>query len=252
MNKQFENKVVLVTGATAGIGRAAALAFAREGARLVVSGRNVEAGNKLARELQALGAQAEFVQADVSQEEQVIRLVDACVSRFGTLDVAVNSAGLEGQGGSIMDLTVDAYTATFNANALGTFLCLKHELRVMSKQQSGAIVNLSSTMGSRGNPQAPMYSASKHAIEGFTKSVALEAIRYNVRVNGVAPGPIATEMLDRIAGGADNLPKVAATIPAGRIGEPEEVADAILFMASERASYIAGQILAVNGGKTAM
>lgn len=252
MNKQFDNQVVLVTGATAGIGRAAALAFAREGARLVVSGRNLDAGNTLVRELQALGAQAEFVQADVSQEEQVMRLVDHCVSRFGALDVAVNSAGMEGQGGSIMEQTVDSYTKTFNANVLGTFLCLKHQMRVMSRQKSGAIVNLSSTMGSRGNLNAPMYSASKHAIEGFTKSVALEACRYNVRVNAVAPGPIATEMLDRIAGGTQNLPAVAASIPAGRIGQPQEVADAILFMASQHATYITGQILAVNGGKTAM
>lgn len=252
MNKQFDNQVVLVTGATAGIGRATALAFAREGARLVVTGRNTEAGQSLLRELQALGAQAEFVQADVSQEDQVIGLVDFCVSRFGALDVAVNSAGMEGQGGSIMAQTLDSYSAIFNANVLGTFLCLKHQMRVMSGQRSGAIVNLSSTMGSRGNAQAPMYVATKHAVEGFTKSVALEACRYNVRVNAVAPGPIATLMLDRIAGGAENLPKVAASIPAGRIGEPEEVADAILYMASPRASYITGQVLRVNGGKTAM
>ncbi|MBK6869412.1 MAG: glucose 1-dehydrogenase [Burkholderiales bacterium] len=252
MSTRFQDQVVLVTGATAGIGYAAALAFAREGARLVVSGRNVDAGNQLVAELRALGAQAEFVRAEVSDEAQVAELVDFCVSRFGRLDVAVNSAGLEGQGGSIMEQTVDAYTATFNANALGTFLCLKHELRVMSKQQSGAIVNLSSTMGSRGNARAPMYVASKHAIEGLTKAVALEACQYKVRVNAVAPGPIATEMLDRIAGGAQNIPAVAATIPAGRVGQPEEVADAILFMASSQATYITGQILAVNGGKTAM
>jgi NAD(P)-dependent dehydrogenase (short-subunit alcohol dehydrogenase family) len=151
-----------------------------------------------------------------------------------------------------MDQTVDTYTSTFNANALGAFLCLKHEMRVMSKQKSGAIVNLSSTMGSRGNARAPMYVASKHAIEGFTKAVALEGCQYNVRVNAVAPGPIATEMLDRIAGGAQNVPAVAATIPAGRVGEPQEVADAILFLASAQATYITGQILAVNGGKTAM
>lgn len=252
MNKRFENQVVLVTGATAGIGRATALAFATEGARLVVSGRNADAGATLVRELQAIGAQAEFVKADVSQEEQVMRLVDHCTARFGALDVAVNSAGFEGQGGSIMEQTVDSYTSTFNANVLGTFLCLKHQMRVMSRQKSGAIVNLSSTMGSRGNPQAPMYVASKHAIEGFTKAVALEGCRYNVRVNAVAPGPIATEMLDRIAGGSQNLPTVAASIPAGRIGQPQEVADAILFMASQHATYITGQILQVNGGKTAM
>lgn len=252
MSARFQDQVVLVTGATAGIGYAAALAFAREGANLVVSGRNVDAGSQLVSELKALGAQAEFMRAEVSDESQVAALVDFCVSRFGRLDVAVNSAGLEGQGGSIMEQTVDSYTATFNANALGTFLCLKHEMRVMSKQKSGAIVNLSSTMGSRGNARAPMYVASKHAIEGFTKAVALEACQYNVRVNAVAPGPIATEMLDRIAGGAHNVAAVAATIPAGRVGQPEEVADAILFMASQQATYITGQILAVNGGKTAM
>lgn len=244
--------VVLITGATAGIGRATALAFAREGARLVCSGRNATAGAKLLAELRELGAEAEFVAADVSSEDQVRRLVERSIERFGRLDVAVNSAGTEGTPGPIVEQTVGAYAATFDANVLGTFLCLKHELRVMLQQKHGVIVNLSSTMGSRGNANNPLYVASKHAIEGLTKCAALEAGRSNVRVNAVAPGPIDTGMLERIAGNAERIAALAAAIPAGRIGTPDEVADAIVFLASDRSRYITGQVLAVNGGKTAM
>lgn len=251
METLTSHPVVLITGATAGIGRATALAYARKGARLVCSGRNAAAGEGLVSELRQMGAEADFVAADVSREDDVRRLVEHAVERFGCLDIAVNSAGTEGMPGSIVDQTVQSYTATFDANVLGTFLCMKHELRAMFSQKRGAVVNLSSTMGSRGNPQNPMYVASKHAIEGLTKSAALDASRLNVRVNAVAPGPIETGMLERIAGGIDRIAAVAATIPAGRIGTPEEVADAITFLASDQAKYITGQILHVNGGKTA-
>ncbi len=244
--------VVLVTGATSGIGYATALAFGRKGARLVCSGRNVTAGATLVAQLRELGAEAEFVPAEVSNEAQVRQLIEHTVSRFGRLDVAVNSAGTEGTPGSIVDQTVESYSATFEANVLGTFLSMKHELRVMLAQKQGVVINLSSTMGSRGNAQNPMYVASKHAIEGLTKAAAIEAGGSNVRVNAVAPGPIDTGMLDRIAGSAERIAAVAAAIPAGRIGTPEEVADAIVFLASDRARYISGQILGVNGGKTAM
>lgn len=247
----MSHPVVLITGATAGIGRATAVAFARQGARLVCSGRNAAAGAALVSELRELGAEADFVAADVSREDDVRRLVEHAVERFGSLDIAVNSAGTEGTPGSIVEQTVESYSATFDANVLGTFLCLKHQLRVMLSQGRGAVVNLSSTMGSRGNPKNPMYVASKHAIEGLTKSAALDVSKSNVRVNAVAPGPIETEMLERIAGGVDQIAAVAQTIPAGRIGTPGEVADAILFLASDQSRYITGQILHVNGGKTA-
>jgi NAD(P)-dependent dehydrogenase (short-subunit alcohol dehydrogenase family) len=247
----MSHPVVLITGATAGIGRATAIAFAAKGARLVCTGRNAAAGEALVTELRQMGAEADFVAADVSREDDVIRLVSHTIERFGSLDIAVNSAGTEGTPGSIVEQTVESYTTTFDANVLGTFLCMKHQLKAMVAQKRGAVVNLSSTMGSRGNPRNPMYVASKHAIEGLTKSAALDVIKSNVRVNAVAPGPIETAMLGRIAGGTDQLAAVAATIPAGRVGTPEEVADAIVFMASEQSSYITGQILQVNGGKTA-
>lgn len=247
----MSHPVVLITGATAGIGRATALAFATKGARLVCTGRNAAAGDALVSELRQMGADADFVAADISREDDVLRIVRHAIKRFGCLDIAVNSAGTEGTSGSLVEQTVESYTATFDANVLGTFLCMKHELKAMLSQERGAIVNLSSTMGSRGNPRNPMYVASKHAIEGLTKSAALDAIKSNVRVNAVAPGPIETAMLGRIAGGTDRVASVAATIPAGRVGTPEEVADAILFLASDQSSYITGQILHVNGGKTA-
>jgi len=243
--------VVLITGALTGIGRATALAFAKEGADLVVSGRRDDAGQALVTELRALGAAAEFIRADVRHESDVQNLVDKTVARFGRLDVAVNNAGTEGTPGPLTAQTAESYAATFDTNVLGVLLSLKHELRVMQAQGAGSIVNLSSTMGHRGAPGASLYSASKHAVEGLTKSAALEAAAFGVRVNAVAPGPVDTAMLDRFTGTADRKAGLVAGVPLKRSGRPEEIADAIVFAASSKASFITGQIIAVNGGKTA-
>jgi NAD(P)-dependent dehydrogenase (short-subunit alcohol dehydrogenase family) len=247
----MSNPVVLITGALTGIGRATALAFAHEGARIAVSGRRDDAGLALAAELRALGAEAEFIRADVRRENDVRDLVDKTVSRFGRLDVAVNNAGTEGKPGPVTEQTAESYAATFDTNVLGVLLSMKHELRVMQAQGSGSIVNISSTMGSRGAPNASLYTASKHAVEGLTKSAALEGAAFGVRVNAVAPGPAETAMLDRFTGSADRKAGMVAGIPLKRAGRPEEIADAIVFAASGRASFITGQIINVNGGKTA-
>jgi NAD(P)-dependent dehydrogenase (short-subunit alcohol dehydrogenase family) len=247
----MSNPVVLITGALTGIGRATAFAFANEGARIVVSGRRDATGEALVAELRSLGAQAEFVRADVRHENEVQNLVDKTVARFGRLDVAVNNAGTEGTPGPITGQTVESYAATFDTNVLGVFLSMKHELRVMQAQGAGSIVNLSSTMGHRGAPGASLYTASKHAVEGLTKSAALEAAAFGVRVNAVAPGPIETAMLDRFTGNADRKAGLVAGVPMKRVGRPEEIADAIVFAASGKASFISGQVIAVNGGKTA-
>src|SRR5258706_5963179 len=191
---------VLITGALTGIGRAAALAFAREGHRIVVAGRHEAAGQELATELRALGTEVEFLRADVRHEDAVRTLVDRTVARFGRLDAAVNNAGTEGQPGPVTQQTADTYAATFDTNVLGTLLAMKHELRVMQAQGSGSIVNISSTMGSRGAAGASIYTASKHAVEGLTKSGALEGAAFGVRVNAVAPGPVETELLNRFVG----------------------------------------------------
>jgi NAD(P)-dependent dehydrogenase (short-subunit alcohol dehydrogenase family) len=243
--------VVLITGALTGIGRAAALAFAQEGHRIVVAGRHEQAGQGLATELRTLGTEAEFLLADVRHEDDVRNLVDRTVARFGRLDAAVNNAGTEGQPGPVTQQTADTYAATFDTNVLGTLLSMKHELRVMQAQGSGSIVNISSTYGHAGAPGASLYAASKHAVEGMTKSAALEAAPFGVRVNAVAPGPVETAMLNRFTGTAERKAALVTRVPLGRAGEPDEIARAIVFLASTKASFVTGQVLTAAGGKTA-
>jgi NAD(P)-dependent dehydrogenase (short-subunit alcohol dehydrogenase family) len=244
-------QVVLITGALTGIGRATALAFASEGSNLVISGRHDDAGLELARELHSLGAVAEFVRADVRREDEVRSLVAQTIERFGRLDVAVNNAGTEGHPGPVTEQSADSYAATFDTNVLGTLLTMKHELRVMQAQGSGSIINISSTYGHLGARGAAVYSASKHAVEGLTKSAALEAAGSGVRVNAVAPGPTETAMLNRFTGSAERKAGLVAGVPLQRAGEPDEIANAIVFLASSNSSFTTGQVRSVDGGKSA-
>src|SRR6267143_2056591 len=247
----MNTQVVLITGGLTGIGRATALAFAKEGAQVVVSGRRDEEGKKLVAELRKLGAEAEFVRSDVRHEEDVRSLIDKTVARFSRLDAAVNAAGTEGKPGPVTEQTAESYAATFDTNVLGTLLSMKHELRVMRPQRSGSIVNVSSTYGHAGTPNASVYAASKHAVEGLTTSAALEVAGSGVRVNAVAPGPTETGMLDRFTGNAARKAGLVSTVPLGRVGQPDEIANAILFLCSNQASFISGYVLSVDGGKSA-
>jgi NAD(P)-dependent dehydrogenase (short-subunit alcohol dehydrogenase family) len=240
--------VVLITGALTGIGRATAIAFAREGARVVVSGRRDEVGQKLAVELREIGVEAEYWRADVRHEDDVRDLIDKTVKRFGRLDVAVNNAGTEGKTGPVTEQTAESYAATFDTNVLGTLLSMKHELRVMLPQGSGSVVNVSSAYGSVGAPGASVYVASKHAVEGMTKSAALEVAGTGVRVNVVAPGATDTGMLTRFTNTDENKAALVSTVPMKRLATPEEIADVIVFVGSAKASYMTGASIPVDGG----
>ena len=243
--------VVLITGALTGIGRAAAIAFARDGARIVISGRRDEVGQKLVAELRDIGAEAEYWRSDVRHDDNVRDLVDKTVKRFGRLDIAVNNAGTEGKTGPVTEQTAESYAATFDTNVLGTLLSMKHELRAMLPQGSGSIVNISSAYGSVGAAGASVYVASKHAVEGMTKSAALEVAGTGVRVNVVAPGATDTGMLTRFSQTDENKAALVSTVPFKRLATPEQIADVIVFVGSAKASYMTGSSIAVDGGMLA-
>ena len=247
----MSSPVVLITGALTGIGRAAAIIFAQEGAHIVVSGRRDKQGQELVAELQGLGAEAIFVRSDVRKDEDVRNLVDQTVMRFGLLDIAVNNTGTEGSPGFVTDQTAESYAATFDTNVLGTLLSMKHELRVMLPQGSGSIVNVSSAYGSVGAAGASVYVASKHAVEGLTKSAALEVAGTGVRVNVIAVGTTDTGMLTRFTNTDENKTALVSTVPIKRLATPEEIAHVIAFVASANASYMTGASIPVDGGMIA-
>jgi NAD(P)-dependent dehydrogenase (short-subunit alcohol dehydrogenase family) len=247
----MNNTVVLITGALTGIGRAAAIIFAQEGAHIVVSGRRDKQGQELVAELQGLGAEAIFVRTDVRKDEDVRNLVDQTVKRFGRLDIAINNAGTEGLRGLVTEQTAESYADTFDTNVLGVLLSMKYELRAMLPQGSGSIVNVSSAYGSVGAAGASVYVASKHAVEGMTKSAALEVAGTGVRVNVVAPGTTDTGMLTRFTNTDENKAALVSTVPFKRLATPEEIARVIAFIASSNASYMTGASIPVDGGMLA-
>jgi len=245
----FQDKVILITGATSGIGEATAVAFGRQAAKVVVSGRRQDKGEEVAKQVSAAGGEGLFVQADVSQEEDVKRLIEATVEKFGRIDVAFNNAGVE-TGAPLTDFDANEYKKVFDTNVLSIFLSLKYELPVMVKQGSGVVINTSSIFGHVAFPGAGVYIASKFAVEGITKTAALEMADKNVRVCAVAPGAIETDMIDRFAGeqGSKDREMLASLHPVGRLGKPDEIAHAVLYLASDSASFTTGISLPVDGG----
>lgn len=254
MKRLMEDKVVLITGGASGIGRAAALAFANAGAKVVVSGRRETEGFETVALLKKAGGQGTFIRTDVSKEDQVQALVSQTVSAYGRLDAAFNNAGIEGEvGKQTHEQSVENYRAVMDTNILGVLLAMKHEVSAMLKNGGGAIVNNASVGGLVGFPGVSVYVASKHAVLGLTKTAALEYARQGIRVNAVSPGGIETPMLHRFTGGpgTDFFNQLAGLHPIGRLGRPEEIAEAVLWLCSEKASFVTGLSLTADGGWTA-
>lgn len=248
--KRFDSKVVLVLGGNSGIGRAAAEAFAREGAKVVVAGRREDAGIAVVQGIRKAGGTAKFIRADVAIEADVKAAVEGTVKEFGQLDVLFNNAGIEGKYGPIAELGAADFDETFDINVRGTWLAMKHALPHLARTR-GNVVNNSSVVADIGFPNTTVYSASKGAVSALTRTAAIEFIAQGVRVNAVAPGPIETDMAVRMFGGIDSLRELAKTlVPAGTPGVVEDVAEAVLYLASPAARFVIGQVLTVDGGLT--
>jgi NAD(P)-dependent dehydrogenase (short-subunit alcohol dehydrogenase family) len=245
----LKDKVALVTGGTSGIGRATAIAYAKQQAKVVVVGRRIDEGEETVRLIQEAGGEAFFVQSDVTKEADVKAMVDKAVGVFGRLDIAFNNAGMVGENPSLIEQTEAEYDRIMNVNVKGVWLSMKYEIAQMLKQGSGAIVNTSSGAGVVALPGVPLYTASKHAVVGLTKAAALQYAKAGIRINAVAPGSIETDMFEAATGGQDEVKAyITGLHPIGRIGTPLEVANAVLFLSSDIASFITGEILMVDGG----
>jgi NAD(P)-dependent dehydrogenase (short-subunit alcohol dehydrogenase family) len=245
-NKTFANKVALVTGGTSGIGKATAIEFARAGAKVVLTGRREKEGAKVVAQIKKLGGDAAFVRGDIAKDADVKAMVKFTVDRFGKIDIAFNNAGVEWKG-SLDQATEAEYRRIFDTNVWGVLNSMRHEIPAMLKNGGGAIVNTSSVVGHVGFPQVSIYTGSKHAVEGLTKSVALEFAKQNIRINAIAPGPIATNMWDRVAGDGVG-DQVIEIVPVHRVGVAEEIASAVLYLTSDDAKFTTGTSLVVDGG----
>lgn len=247
--KDLENKIALITGGSSGIGRATTLAFAKRGAKVVIASRRVAESEETLELVKAVGSEGIFVQTDVSKSDEVEALVSKAVAAYGRIDYAFNNAGIEGVVSPLVEGTEDNWDSVININLKGVWLSLKYEIAQMLKQGGGAIVNNSSIAGLIGFPNAAAYVASKHGVLGLTKTAALEYAKSGIRVNAVSPAVIATDMVDR-AFGAEGINQMASLHPIGRIGNVEEVAEAVVWLCSDAASFVTGQSLAVDGGYT--
>jgi NAD(P)-dependent dehydrogenase (short-subunit alcohol dehydrogenase family) len=248
----LQDKVALVTGGTSGIGRATAIAYAQQQAKVVVVGRRMDEGEETVRLIKEAGGEAIFVQADVTKEADVKAMVDKAVSVFGRLDIAFNNAGTVGENPSLIEQTEAEYDRIMNVNVKGVWLSMKYEIAQMLKQGSGAIVNTASGAGVVALPAVPLYTASKHAVVGLTKAAALQYAKAGIRINVVAPGAIETDMFEAATGGQDEAKAYLVGLhPIGRVGQPVEVANAVLFLSSDLASFITGETLMVDGGYVA-